>query len=112
MDAVQFAREQYRMCELYASAEDCGECPIDEVNKYGFMGCAAFIGEHPEVAVRLVEEWSKAHPVQTNAQKFEEVFGEYLLQTRFDTVNRVMVTTAPIGEWWNEPYKEPERSEK
>mgnify|MGYP003298736956 CR=1 FL=1 len=88
MNAVDFLKERARMCKFFANS--CSECPIFE------FGCGS---SNYEETVSAVEQWSKEHPVMTNAMKFEEVFGCF----------------APAGgwpylpqSWWDEPYKEPE----
>ena len=63
MDAIEFAKEMKRMIEY---------SPRKNEICYDIKG---IIRQDPEFAVRIVEEWSKAHPIQTNADKFKEVFG-------------------------------------
>lgn len=49
----------------------CVNCPLFK------KVCRADINTviHCYKAIKIVEEWAKEHPVQTNAEKFEEVFG-------------------------------------
>ena len=49
---------------------DCNNCPFD--------GKVCNIGEknfHAHKSIEIVENWAEQHPVKTNSQKFEEVFG-------------------------------------
>ena len=71
MDAVKYLKERHRICESMANSD--ARCPFG----FACIVCERQRTEidHPEEAVRIVEEWSKAHPRQTNADKFKEVFG-------------------------------------
>lgn len=99
MDAVEFLKEAARMCK--SSNRFCSDCPLFSV------GCGK--GD-PDETVDIVEQWSREHPVMTNAQKFKEVFGvgpEYCSSPlRTSETGNVLA-----HEWWNEPYKEPEGKE-
>ena len=75
MDALVYFKEKERLCKAQFG---CDKCPL-------FDNCER-VGNRtldPEEAVRIVEEWSKAHPIQTRREKFIEVFGE-------DPVNDLM----------------------
>ena len=86
MDAVEFFKEQARMCKSF---RNCANCLLR------FLQCQRYtLGDHTELVVSIVEAWSKAHPVQTNAQKFEEVFG---LPAHCQVDQH--------AQWWDEPYK-------
>lgn len=115
MDAVKYLKEKVRMCERDRLI-DCEHCPLSRYNNGTDSGCADFEEEHPAEAVRIVEEWSKAHPIQTNGQKFEEVFGingKYLAAMFYDyCVNeeRDGVAIKPAC-WWDMPYEAPKGAE-
>ena len=96
MDAVKFLEENRRMCNLQ---ESCRQCPISSFNNKYDLYCSSFGREHPEEAVAIVEQWSKEHPIITNWQKFQEVFG-----TTIDPVTAIV-------EWWSEEYKAPKGEE-
>jgi len=82
------------------------------------MACKELPKCKPEKAVRIVEEWSKAHPVKTNAMKFEEVFGvkvdRYLCLFNGCQANGGGLVNGELqgcekcklNKWWDEPYKE------
>lgn len=92
MDAEMFVRETNRMIE-YATIR--GESYYD----------IEFIGKtNPAEAVRIVEEWSKAHPRQTNNDKFKEVFGKEPIHILRDIAN-------DYGEWLYAPYEAPNYEE-
>lgn len=103
MDVIEFAKEWRRICDKY----ECVACPLGEL-----QSCRRIIHSCPEKAVRIVEEWSKAHPVQTNAMKFEEVFGFLPLKRGARDKNcRKHDEWCPADDcidcalWWDEPYK-------
>ena len=72
MDAVKFVKEYLRMCGKFS---DCEECPA-------FMTdfCTANVEEQSQETagevVRVVEEWSAAHPRKTRQSVFLEQYPE------------------------------------
>ena len=98
-------KELNRMCETVEVDErSLGANCIDacEIGRYGcnFRSLA----DHAEVVVAIVEEWSKEHPLTTNADKFKEVFGVEPCLVGFLN-NHTRAMGRPL-EWWNSPYKE------
>ena len=61
MEAVEFFEERDRMCDWFNG--DCAGCEI--FNSMKGLVCRAYIFQHPEEAVAIVERWSKAHPKKT-----------------------------------------------
>ena len=55
MDAVEFLKEQYRMCEALNSY--CDECGLSYVNNKTDRVCGDFIKRYPEETVAIVEKW-------------------------------------------------------
>ena len=94
MDAVEFAKEMKRMMEY---------SPRKDEICYDIEG---IIRQSPEFAVRIVEEWSKAHPIQTNADKFKEVFGFGHQGVGCNDCKIVYGDT-----WWEAPYEAPKGAE-
>lgn len=73
MDAVKFVEEAKRMC--HANIDNCADC---------FKGVACPIcltGEYhtPAERVKIVEEWSAAHPRKTRQSVFLEQYPETIL---------------------------------
>ena len=94
MNAVEYFKEQKRMCANY---NYCNECPLAEkAEGDGFDYCTAWQRLYPEEAVRIVEEWSKAHPMKTNGNKFREVFGDEAIYEAMKSIY-----------WWDMPYEGP-----
>ncbi len=92
MEALEFLKEYSRMCTMYKS---CRGCPL------GMDQCAGFCNEMSEKQIinmmEKTEQWSKEHPIITNARKFKEIFG---------LPAHCMIDQD--AQWWDEPYKEPE----
>ena len=94
MDAVMYLKEARRMCDI----TPCSECYAHRED-----GCIFGYNKgrwlSAEEIVAIVEKWSKEHPVQTNADKFKEVFGISLgMSTEIDE---------NIFVWGQQPYKAP-----
>ena len=104
MEALEFLREYNRMCVVN---KDCHGCPL----KGTTCSLGAELSEtQMAIIVDKTEQWSKEHPIITNAQKFEEVFGQKhsfsLMFGRFRDISPEPIFLE--SDWWNEPYKEPE----
>ena len=72
MDAVEFLKKQYRMCEALNS--HCEECGLSYVNNKTDHVCGDFIKRHPEEAVAIVEKWAKEHPRKTRQSELLKIF--------------------------------------
>ena len=57
MEAVEFIRKIKKMC----MGRHCDDCPLKENYK-----CNVIYTEDPEESVRIVEEWAKEHPEETD----------------------------------------------
>lgn len=97
MEALNFIYEFRRMCKSI----DCSECGVYRCcTESNIPACLLAMKAKPEDVVRIVEEWSKANPEQTNNNKFKEVFGIDFRKLMFDTsANRTL--------WLNKPYELP-----
>ena len=71
MDAVKFLQERARMCNSFSP--DCEGCRVDE-EKPVMSECYMWMFENPERAVKIVEEWSAAHPRKTRQDMFMEQY--------------------------------------
>ena len=94
MDAVKFMKEYKRLCDEYSA---CVGCPL---KNYG--DC---IDADPEELVKVVEEWSKEHPLYTNGRKFIEEYKDVITSTkREDSGNLIKIYM--YASWWDAEYKE------
>lgn len=68
MDAVEFIKEYFRLCETH---EDCVNCPFtkEEVD----VPCD-LISKNAEKIVSIVKQWAEEHPQKTIMQDFFEKF--------------------------------------
>ena len=76
MDAVKFLQERARMCNSFSP--DCEGCRVDEA-KPVMSECYRWMFENHERAVKIVEEWSAAHPRKTRQSVFLEQYPEALV---------------------------------
>lgn len=68
MDAIEFIKEQVRMCNQY----DCTDCPL-----HGNCNLSNLVNDGKvEKAVELVEKWSKENPRKTRQSLFLEQYPE------------------------------------
>ena len=104
MDAVQYLKNETRMCSNGANCEGChfGKARDD----FGLSDCTSLVRERPDIAVLIVEEWSKANPAQTNADKFKEVFGWVGIDDLVEEDEYGCINAVP-SSWWREEYKAP-----
>lgn len=65
MDAIEFIKERQRLCQTYVC---CFECPANNDND----GCkfSTITGYDTTEQIRLLEEWSAAHPYKTRQSEF------------------------------------------
>lgn len=68
MDAVEFLKTSYRMCNTY---EDCNACPVDTYACYIHGGNCR---KNPDGVVAVVEQWAKNNPVKTRQSEFLRMF--------------------------------------
>jgi len=102
MEALEFLKEYNRMCTMYKS---CRGCPLEMDN---CAGCGDEFSEKQIInIIDKTEQWSKEHPIITNARKFKEVFGFMPAGCqKFYFVEPNGAYSKTIN--WQEPYKEPE----
>lgn len=68
MDAVKFVMEYLRMC---TKVDDCEGCPVHKTD-FCMVPAKERSQDSAEEVVRLVEEWSAAHPRKTRQSVFLE----------------------------------------
>lgn len=76
MDAVKFLQERNRMCNSFSP--DCEGCRVDEAMPV-MDECCRWMFENPERTVKIVEEWSAAHPRKTRQSVFLEQYPNAVL---------------------------------
>lgn len=91
MDAVKFFQERARMCNSFSP--DCEGCRVDE-EKPVISECYRWMFENPEIAVKIVEEWSAAHPRKTR----QSVFLEQWPEAAIDSYGVLNLCPTPISK--------------
>ena len=86
MDALEFIREQKRMCNCY---ETCCDCPLETAI---CTGSSTMPDEDYKRLIATVEQWSKEHPRKTR----QSVFLEQYPETQIDNNGVLGVCPAPI----------------
>lgn len=62
MEAIEFLKEAQRMCKSYA---DCNGCPLKS-SACGLVRCMEnYSDEYMRCVTKVVEQWSKEHPIIT-----------------------------------------------
>jgi len=110
MEAFELLKEYTRMC---TECKDCYGCPLANTT------CAGRLQWSEKEIIDVIEkteQWSKEHPIITNADKFEEVFGhkpngKYVCPVPMLDRSCAGVSCKTCISWWDEPYKEPEKEE-
>ena len=74
MDAIEFIKERQRLCQTYVC---CLECPVGNGN----YGCKFNTASGYDAAeqIRLLEDWSVAHPLRTRQYEFLKQYPETAL---------------------------------
>lgn len=71
MDAVKFIEGRKRLCEMYAN---CSGCPANDNG--GRCKFNITLGDEATKQIKLLEEWSAAHPRKTRQDVFLEQWPE------------------------------------
>ena len=71
MDAVEFLKENERMCK---KTDFCVDCPAYKENSGYDVTCEEFMNEYPKEYVFCVEKWSAEHPTKTRQSEFLKMF--------------------------------------
>ena len=59
MTALEYLKEKYRMTKKCRIC--CADCPLGGENNTTGFACGDLQRVHPEIAVYIVEKWSKEH---------------------------------------------------
>ena len=73
MDALEFLREQKRMCNCY---EDCCDCPLEAAI---CTGSSTMPDEDYKRLIATVEQWVKEHPRKTRQSVFLEQWPDAII---------------------------------
>ena len=74
MDAIEYLKTRTRMtnnCTI-----NCDECLLHYKNNDKELYCNKLEEYYPNEAIKIVEKWSKEHPLISNVDKYKEVIKE------------------------------------
>lgn len=76
MDAVEFLKEEDRMCDKYkySSGHNCSDCPCSSKRNGTDKICINLRKTSLAKYVEIVEKWSAEHPVKTRQSEFLKMF--------------------------------------
>lgn len=72
MTALEYFKEKNRMTKKCSI--DCSDCPLSSEKNTTGLCCGDLQRKYPEIAVDIVEKWSKEHPRKTFLQDFLEKY--------------------------------------
>lgn len=106
MEFVKVMKAKERMCGFYKGR--CAECGLSFQNN-GKSKCSSFCTQYPQQAEKIILHWEEEHPVQTNADKFKEVFGRTPMACVFEDYdcNCEKCNECYLADFWQQEYKEP-----
>ena len=82
MDAVEFLKENDRMCKTFdsCSGKDGGEmCELYVKSNERGLSCVDYATTYPEETVKIIEKWAKEHPKKTRQSEFLKMFPDALI---------------------------------
>lgn len=72
MTALEYFKEKNRMTKKCSI--DCTDFPLSSENNITGFACSGLQKKYPEIAISIVEKWSKEHPRKTILQDFLEKY--------------------------------------
>lgn len=107
----EVARQYERMCDYFKDKFGCESCPLCSSKNESGKSCVFVFYSEPRQAEEIIMKWAKEHPMQTNADKFKEVFGMELFHDGCGGVSCPSDDTkckeCIYKDFWNQEYKEP-----
>ena len=97
MDAKDFIRDFYRMCE---GTDDCSQCGLEETS-CDITNRPATDAEI-EKTIKVVEEWGKTHPIKTNKSVVLILLPNDAMCDEND--NEFVSIIIPLS-WWKNKFK-------
>ena len=97
MDAKDFIRDFYRMCEC---TDDCSQCGLEEMNCDVTNRRAT--DEEIEKAIKVVEKWGKTHPIETNKSIILRLLPSDAI---WDEVDNEFVSMIIPLSWWKSEFE-------
>ena len=94
MDAVTYVKEYRRLCNEHSA---CIGCPLNK-----FESC---VDADPKEMVKVVEKWSKEHPLVTNGDVLKEMLPDgSTVNDQYNPMAEHIFIEVPKN-WWKAEYK-------
>ena len=112
MTALEYLKEKYRMTKKCRIC--CADCPLGSENNTTGLRCGDLQRVYSEIAVYIVEKWSKEHSRKTILQDFLEKYpkAELIHSLGYATNKECFLDTdeqfvsEECEECWNRPLEE------
>lgn len=78
MDAIKFLKEKNRMTKKCSIR--CANCPLGSEKNTTGLCCGDLQRVYSEIAVSIVEKWSKEHPQETRLSQFLKCYPNAMLR--------------------------------
>lgn len=106
-------KQRNRICKTIS----CDKCSLYYPNNKKSVSCSSFIVMYPDEAEKRIMEWAKENPIQTNKDKFIEVFGIDdvalgLSCTCFRCPDATECDECEYNDFWIREYRSPEKPKK
>lgn len=115
MDAIEYLKTRTRMTKNCTI--NCSECSLYYKNNNHELYCNKLEEYYPKVAIQIVEDWKKEHPLVSNVDKYKEVIKETFGDDLIDVCDKQVPTFKCSNftncdkciEFWDSEYIEKEK---
>ena len=113
MEFQEVMKTKDRMCKFY-KANHCVSCPLSYKNNPKNCDCFYLILHYPQEFEEICKKWAEENPIISNAEKFEEIFGErpnkdICLFIDCDECDLGTCSGCKYKDFWKKEYKEPKK---
>lgn len=99
-------KQKKRMCNT--RIDGCYDCVLYYKRSGKNISCSKFCSEYPQQAEEIIMKWAEENRIQTNAEKFKEVFGVKLLDDLCNNIScDVKCDECDLHIFCQQEYKEP-----
>lgn len=110
MDALNYLKTRKKMTKNCTI--DCNECLLHYKSNNYELYCNKLEEYYPKVAIQIVEDWRKEHPLISNVDKYKEVIKETFGDDLIDVCDKQAPTFKCSSfdscdeciEFWNSEY--------
>lgn len=107
---IEVMNQKKRMCDRF---KNCEKCPIGKLSGELHLSCEYAFYNIPKEVERIVMKWASENPIQTNADKFKEVFG-FIPDSEYcpNKCPENGCVNCEYRHFWSQEYKEPKENNK